>query len=1232
MAQWPDNLPMLVLSGESGQGKSWLLYALANRLATEKELAILVEATGDANQDLAQAASLFWRVIKCNDTGPGLDRIAARRRELIHGRAERWLTVFVDGVQDPAEVKGLALAPWEDWNVRLVVTCQSDFAGMFKRQGKDRAVIFEVGDFTVPQLQLYLEERFGDQWPSIPADIRNTIRRPLLAQLYSTVAGNRSWRPANEYELCSAYWNRLREDEQAVNPLDVVGLQRLARSLLNEARYPWGPEQLAEAGLENSAVARLIRSGYLRQTEAGQYEFWHDRILNWAVAQGLVAALYTKEMDAEAFCTQLQSLFIGNRTYSGKFLGYVPMDAVWAVAAPECGLSSLTDQVIQALEGAGWQHADVLYNHLLPTVGPRIIPTLYRRLIAVSSTGDVVLENRIVAAIVTFAETDTADRTAELLKTGAPLAKRAALKILAKQPNPKLLDAIWKLRCQTQTDFGHFLREGDWKELLDEECYQALKAAIRLDRRWLERAIVQADPIQEPVHDLAYLVASLDDADDIWRAHKSALFAKVQPPNHRSLALNIYVYRDADEIKWLIGQLGRSENLIGATAFRALIRINPDLALEHLAGLPEQQLYFTRQWCFGELLARRPEGTLSCIYQMMMGHPQPRNLGQVFQGQENAFDERSLDILLGDLESVLDDELAGQRLPNRAELWGLCGLLTKANCLHHLRQFWKRQGTALEEKLTAWLLKRGWFSGGFVDTEARVALDVLYKVGGVGFTQVVNAYLDSDDRFGCLEGAQLAVKRPDDVTIQKLVRVSLRDGLWEDRHALLQGYAAKALATLDRHKEVVNSILKWGLRMLSVVTDHHLGNAQTDPAVVKTCLDALSAGTDAPAGALIALGIYGATEHAELVRGILAKAAPNSDTAKACVISLGQLKDQSREAVDLIRQQMMVLDHPHIALRTLSRIGTDEARTVGLDSLESQYQVELAADLLVSPVTREKAVELTRRFLSSAEPFHWGQTVEKLVQYVDDDQLLTSLVEESRLIEYLHEVAFAEEGGIWFGGSKARAIKGLAQFDSGAAFLAALKALSNPSSHDREYYPYILVEINVAKAIPALLGLVAEEKSTAVTWAIGRALADIADFSIIQSWLSDSDPHKRLAACRTCERLRPATQILQALQSCLDDVDISVAGAAREAIQRLLLALEAERLIEAFLVEQNASKRWVLLDSLLAIADPGDKHRPLPGWARRLMDALPHFMRVYFAEKLQKQREEAVKEAEKRDK
>jgi len=1232
MTQWPQSSPMLVLSGESGQGKSWLLYSLAKRLMTDRELVLLTEATGDANDDLADVASVFWRAIKHNDTGPGLDRIADRRRRLIHERADRWLTVLIDGVEEPKEIRALALMPWEDWGVRLLVTAQPELARMLEKVAHGRAALYEVDDFTVPQLQLFLSDRFGDDWANVPSDVRDILRRPLLAQLYCGVIRDRNWRPTSEYELYAAYWKRLREDEQILHALDAVGLQRLAMSLLEGAAYPWAPEQLAKADLDSATVSRLVRLGFLRQTANGRYEVWHDRILNWAVAQGMVARLRAKEIDAQEFSKQLHGLFKSHQTYSGKFLGYVPMDVIWTIADPEAGLPSELEQVVEALEQAGWQEAEVLYDHLLPTVGPRIAPTLFRRLAAISNRGDVVLENRIIGAIASFSEQDVADHTADLLSKGGPWAKRAALKVLAKRPNPQLLDEVWKLQCQMRADPKDFLREHDWKELLDSECFDALAAGVRCDRKWLESAIKKADRSQEPVHVLAYLVATLGNEADIWQAHKRTLFSKVLPEKARALASNIYVYRDGDEVEWLINQLGRADDLIGATALRALIRINPDLALEHLDKLPERELCLTRHWCFAELLARRPEATLSRIHQMMRVHPRPRDLGQVFQGQENALDDRSLDTLLDDLESVLENELSGQRDPNRGELWSLCELLAKANCLPHLKRFWNRQGTAMEENLTSWLLKRGWFSGPYVDSESRAALDVLYKFGGEGFTRVLNTYLDSGDRFGCLRGTELGMKRPNDVTIEKLIRVSLQDELWEGKRPVVQGYAAKALAALGRQKEVVDSIVKWGLHTLSVVTDHRVGGGDIQNGVVETCVKAISGVADPPAGAVMAIGVFGSAEHMAGVRRVLANAVPKSETAKAAVIALGLLRDQSYEAVELIQEHMAVLDHPHVALVALSRIGTDRAKQALLKHLESHYQVELAADLLDSPVTREQAAELTRRYLSTAEPFYWAQAVERLVRYVGDDRQLFSLVDEARLLEYLYGVAFAEEGRGWFVGSKANVILGLSRFDPKAAYLAALSALRNPSCHDREYYPYILIDIDAAKAVSALLWQATEEKSTEVVWAIGRALASLDDFTVIQEWLLDTDPRKRLAACRTCERLSPMPQVLQAIQPCLDDEDLHVAEAARGAVWRLHLALETERLVEAILVEPDNSKRWVFVDAVLAVGDPGDKHRPLPDWARRIRDGLPYFMRVYLCEKLERQREETVREAEKRDK
>lgn len=114
-------------------------------------------------------------------------------------------------------------------------------------------------------------------------------------------------------------------------------------------------------------------------------------------------------------------------------------------------------------------------------------------------------------------------------------------------------------------------------------------------------------------------------------------------------------------------------------------------------------------------------------------------------------------------------------------------------------------------------------------------------------------------------------------------------------------------------------------------------------------------------------------------------------------------------------------------------------------------------------------------------------------------------------------------------------------------------------------------------------------------------------------------------------RLRAEEYVIRSLRARLDDIDLHVAGAAREALHLLQVADEADALVEAVLAEHNVSRRWILLDSLLALADPGDIHRPWPKWAREIAENLPYLMRVYSDDKLKDRRKEVAREAEKRD-
>jgi hypothetical protein len=104
------------------------------------------------------------------------------------------------------------------------------------------------------------------------------------------------------------------------------------------------------------------------------------------------------------------------------------------------------------------------------------------------------------------------------------------------------------------------------------------------------------------------------------------------------------------------------------------------------------------------------------------------------------------------------------------------------------------------------------------------------------------------------------------------------------------------------------------------------------------------------------------------------------------------------------------------------------------------------------------------------------------------------------------------------------------------------------------------------------------------------------------------------------------------LKKCLNEVDERISLSARESLECIFISREVEALIEAINSEQDISRKWIFLDSLLTIADPGDKHTNWPCWASQLVETLPPHMQFYFAETIKKRRDELSKEMDAKDK
>lgn len=352
-ARWTLERPILVLTGESGQGKTWLAHALLSQSSANEEVGILVEATGDHARDLAAASAVLWQQIIGHQSAPPFVQIRARFRKLGPIHARRPICVLVDGIADVTEARQLAFEDWEDWDVRLAMTCSPSIASSVEEVARQRCEVIQVPDFSTEELHSYLHDAVGETWPLIRADVRSTLRRPLLARLYHELVGSTIWHPTTEYELYKRFWNRLYEGEQAHFPMDAENLKRAAFSLLEGVQYPWAPDQLCRAVPDSSCIQRLIRVGWLRQPQPGRFEVWHVRLLNWAVAEALVSELRERRLDVSRVCDIVRQLYYGPHVPGTPFLPYVPMDLLWLVADPASGMPDIAPVVLAGLEMDG---------------------------------------------------------------------------------------------------------------------------------------------------------------------------------------------------------------------------------------------------------------------------------------------------------------------------------------------------------------------------------------------------------------------------------------------------------------------------------------------------------------------------------------------------------------------------------------------------------------------------------------------------------------------------------------------------------------------------------------------------------------------------------------------------------------------------------------------------------------------------------------------------------------
>lgn len=1250
--QIPQDCKAVVLSGESGQGKSWLLARLAHEEFAEGRLAVWTESRGDFERDLAGAAREIWQHGLDHDGELSLDRIVARHNSVLSQREYPWLTVCIDDVQTTEEARRLIAQDWSAWNARLALTVPSAIGQALRASDSKRGVlVIDVADFTIAELQSCLRQN-GKNWAAIPTDVRETLRRPLLCRLYSQIAAtaDHEWKPITEYQLYERFWERvLHERSQAEHLNDVTLLGNLAANLVLESQptYPWQLETILASGIDEATQKRLQAIGWLRISPSGVVEVWHDRLLNWAVAAGLIRRRKVGLLSTAGLIAAIKPLWTRFATHLYGRLRYVPADVLWLLSGEPIASTVRAD--VTALFAAkedgtdGGYEIESFYQDLVPTLGERVIPFLVERLRVPRSERWNPFPLYIATALARIGNTDQAAveaRIPEILQDSLPEVQQAAVLLSTAFPLVSNLDLLWRIHAKNfaarEQEHADEARRGSTYE----ESFDALRRGVNADPNWLIEKIRAVSPA-EPISTLAFLTAKLETANalSIWEQVREDLFRKMPPDDRRSLASCVLRFRDVRVVEQLEEWINSDHEWLAPTAFTALAATAPERALAALARVEPDKLLFYRHWWLPELMLQRPQEAQRALIEWASRSPEMlyQSLG-LFGGYEHFLESAAVESLLDTLERATDRLRCAtlERCPNYYR-WGLSSIAKIANP-DGLDCFASRAGSSLETKLTdialRWLKNEPEF---FADEIADLEI-ILMKIGGAGVQMLINAQLSQTSPSSHWTALRRAPILVDSETIGQLELFAAADELADSQPRPMPMDQAEALLWLSavrRNAAVVQAVLRWGNDVVrdTLPSLRDASGPMTDddlrPALEAFCSD----NPVARRHAVCVFGLSGRSEHIPKVRDFLKAQPIGNDAALDAIFALTHLRDGSDESARLLEQHLLCdkYDYGRHVINALSVMDSSEAKDILERAFRSDvvglrpYKWGVAARLCRDQERREKLLPFIWLKMKNAPDF-WGSTVSDCYEFVAELSL-------PEVREFLWRKATPTRSNYDSLDQRAAAISALAKIDREPAFDAAESELSEP--HRVESVPEILLRINAPRAVSVLCDQATGEVETAKRWQVGRALRlsqkDNEVSTVLSGQMDSHSSQERMSACELCgwmgvgflgEKLRAAA---------LEDGNDDVRRAARRSLRRQAREEIAKRLA-AQLAKGDPRNQWSIA---LALVDQLDPYLLLrlttPVSYQRVMASLPEAVILRVNAKLHERIRRLEDEAKKQD-
>ena len=1216
--EWPDTKLALIISGESGSGKTWQLARLLGKLARDRRLAALVRVTGTSEDLLHEFAREVWQRGLGESLDKGFEGVVNSLRSLDPDLCAKGFVIAFDDVRDDVVARNLVRSQMNK-GVRLVLTLPEAVAQSLEGSDSEYVHIHRVRDFSVEELQAYLRAA-GWDWSELPSDLKRILRKPILAGMF-TRSDNASFAdaPHSEYGTFERFWERIRGKGRPSDEGIVLGL---AGHAWNSNQYHLPRREWNVIGLDDHALDRLESSGWLREV-SGDVMFAHDRLLNWAAAKWASRRISTGELSVE----ELGSMLVGEAVSSPTSrLGYVLMDVFWILSEEEEQIPALVG-LLPRLEDchAYGSYGETIYAELLPTLGERAIPVLSKRLIEVKCDAQAGYRTTVVGkGLVELARQEAASMEMEeivgwLLNSDEREYQNVALSILAESPKVEMLDRLWEIH-RARTDALSTPRSG-WTINDYQSSISAIRGSVGHNPGWLGSQIMAADTEGGHLSELAHLLSALDhpDAEAIWKETSDVLVSKTPPERCRSVLNCAARFVDRELLSFAADHLSITEDLTGVAALLTLCALDPLVAVERLMDVDDSELYLSRDYWLPFLLHAEPDLTRGRLLELARQDAEGfKRIVQLFEGRQNEIGPAILGFVLAGLTRELRerfDECVSEN-PNWLRLTlRFLGNIADSQLLSILSD---EAGGEFERGITKLALGKLPGAGKFLDDTLEGSRRVLIHIGGDGITVLLRKELESGNRWVLRNGLRWFPVGADPEVVEGVTRMAvpqiadqsddLSVGL-EENDLTLSTIGLAALGADEALVRIVEEERLTGLPSeLAKLRAHRGRMSRKLTRNARRVLEAQAGSDESIKRALAVAWLSSDKELIGPVRAVMGAADVESEVAARACEALESLGDTSEEFARLSKRLLGGSSNLNWGLRALAGMGDMGAQVVAGWLREPRANANQDMDVY--------AIRVVHSSLATRE-FGVTQAVQccrRKTLPVDAPFDIAVESGDPELRERTMDLAFGSSAVSL--SRRIRAIQGLAKFDMRNAVQAIQLALREwTTAHSG--LCRLLVEIAPESAGRLLLDASVSSEHESMRAVAGRCLRRLDEGTVSDELirLLVGTEQERLVGAQVARYL-PNSGVMDAMVDCASrDGTMQVRKAALKSLEHH----RKERLVHDLLREfpaANWSRRWSLLLGILEIGDPHLLWDPQDALSLgKALSGLPHVF-IYYADEV----------------